>query len=189
MEPGEKTKNEKTQPPRPWKAQGKEPGKPALARPPKVAGSRGGGGCASGCPVKNKRTKKKKKPHLCHTHPPSQPQERLTTWDSKSEAVPAPPAGEDPPQEPGPAPPPAPYLPRPSLAPCVAPSSPAHAPFPTRGLTLSQLAFAPAPPDRRRLSRLGDFPLQTRASFLPASPPSPYTHRHTHTAPPRGPPH
>ena len=186
MEPGEKTKNEKTQPPRPWKAQGKEPGTPAFARPPKVAGSQGGGGCASGCPVKNKRTKKKKQPH---THPPSQPQERLTTWDSKSEAVPEPPAGADPPQEPGPEPPPAPYLPQPSLALCVPSSSPAHAPFPTRGLTLPQLAFAPAPPDRRRLSPLGDFPLQTRASFLPASPPSPHTNRHTDTAPPRGPPH
>ena len=145
-------------------------------------GSGGGGGCACGCPVKKKRTKKKKKPtRRCHTHPPSQPQKRLTTWDSKSETVLGPPAGADPPQEPGPASSPASYLPEPSRAPCVAPSSAAHASFPTPGLTLPQQTFAPSPPGRRRLSSLDDIPLQTRASFLPASPPSPHTHTHRHT--------
>ena len=133
---------------------------------------------------RKKQTNQKKKPtRRCHTHPPSQPQKRLTTWDSKSETVVlGPPAGADPPKSQAPRPRPPPTFPNPAARPASPPPHPPTLPSPH---PVSPFLSRPSLPPRPAAA---DSPRSTTSpytpgllSYRPRTPHHTHTHTQTHT--------
>lgn len=161
---------------------GKRSGTPAFARPPKVWFSRWWWVCLR---LPGEKRTKKKNPPVSHTSPIAAPGE-ADRWEQQVRDRPSAPGELGSALEPGPAPPPAPYLPRPSRAPLRRPLLTRPPSLPHPALTLSSAGLPLPPPDRRRLSSLGNIPPQTRASsYRPRPPHHTHTHRNTHRPSPR----